>query len=124
MAREPALHRNIRFSLVAKLRWGTRLFVAGVCDPGTGLIETGYSQLQPETRLPQCRGRGLFPGMSTLQEIEEAVATLPEQEQKELFRYLENRLASKHPRKRMLPLVPSIGQPITQQEIDDALEAE
>ena len=43
MAREPALHRNIRFSLVAKLRWGTRLFVAGVCDPGTGLIETGYS---------------------------------------------------------------------------------
>jgi hypothetical protein len=62
--------------------------------------------------------------MSTLTEIEAAVATLPEQEQKELFRYLENRLTSKHPQNRKLPLVPSTGHPITQQEIDDALDAE
>jgi len=62
--------------------------------------------------------------MSTLTEIEAAVETLPPVEKQELLRYLERRLNAPVPGRRPLPLVPAIGQRITQQEIDDALEAD
>ena len=67
------------------MRFGTGLFVAGVCDSGTGLIETGYSL---QTRLPQSAGCGLFPGVSTLAEIEAAAEALPLDQKKELIDFL------------------------------------
>jgi hypothetical protein len=45
-----------------------------------------------QTRLPPRAGRGLFPGMSTLAEIEEAVEKLPEPEQETLLQHLSMRL--------------------------------
>jgi hypothetical protein len=69
------------------------LFAAGVCDPGTGLIETGYSL---QTGLPQSAMRGLFHGMSTLQEIEAAVQVLPRVEQEILYAHLGARLEGKN----------------------------
>lgn len=61
--------------------------------------------------------------MSTLAEIEAAVNRLAEPEQEELLRYLEERL--RRPQlDRHLPLVPTTGRPITQEEIDDALDAD
>jgi len=58
--------------------------------------------------------------MDTLHEIEAAVDALPETQQKELFRHLAERFHKPEP-KRHLPLVPTTGTSITQQDIDDAL---
>jgi hypothetical protein len=62
--------------------------------------------------------------MSNLTEIEAAVDALPSRQQLELFRHLAERLGQPHVLKRHLPLVPQTGRPITQEEIDDAVEAE
>ena len=63
--------------------------------------------------------------MSTLTEIEAAVESLPQEQKQELWSYLQRKLfrpptAARH----ALPLVPAHGRPITQQEIDDALDAD
>ena len=62
--------------------------------------------------------------MDTLPEIEAAVDALPLTKQKELLRRLAERLQEKQEPKRHLPLVPPTGDPITQQEIDDAIDAD
>jgi hypothetical protein len=62
--------------------------------------------------------------MDTLHEIEAAVDALPETQQKELFRHLATRFNQPEELKRQLPLVPPTGNPITQQEIDDALDSD
>jgi hypothetical protein len=65
--------------------------------------------------------------MDTLPEIEAAVDALPETEQKELFKHLAERLQEHQEHaelKRSLPLVPPTGNSITQQDIDDALDAD
>ncbi len=62
--------------------------------------------------------------MDTLHEIEAAVDALPETQQKELFRHLAERLQGQEELNRRLPLVPPTGNSITQQEIDDALDAD
>ena len=62
--------------------------------------------------------------MSTLAEIESAVDALPSPLQEELFRHLAERLGKPGDPKRRLPLVPATGRPITQEEIDDALDAD
>ena len=62
--------------------------------------------------------------MSTLAEIESAVKALPLPQQKELFQHLAERLNDRTEPKRRLPLVPATGSPITQTEIDDALDTE
>jgi hypothetical protein len=62
--------------------------------------------------------------MDTLHEIEAAVDALPETEQKELFRHLAERLQGQEELKRSLPLVPPTGNSTTQQDIDDALDAD
>ena len=76
--------------------------------------------LQTEIRLaPRRRGFHLI-----TPEIEAAVELLPSVEKQELLRYLERHLNEPAPGRRALPLVPASGQRITQQEIDDALEAD
>ncbi|MBI3853476.1 MAG: hypothetical protein HY298_24780 [Verrucomicrobia bacterium] len=62
--------------------------------------------------------------MSTLVEIEAAVDALPSPQQEALFRHLAQRLKKRSEPKRLLPLVPATGRPITQEEIDDALDAD
>ena len=62
--------------------------------------------------------------MDTLPEIEAAVDALPLTLQKELFRHLAERLEGQGEPKRRLPLVPPTGNPITQEDIDDALDAD
>jgi len=62
--------------------------------------------------------------MSTLVEIEAAVEKLAPPQQEELLRYLAERLQQHRLLKRRLPLVPATGRPITQEEIDDALDAD
>jgi hypothetical protein len=62
--------------------------------------------------------------MSTLAEIESAVNALPLPEQKKLLQHLAERLNGRTEAKRCLPLVPVTGRPITQEEIDDALDAD
>ena len=59
--------------------------------------------------------------MSTLAEIEAAVDALPSRQQEALFRHLAQRLKQGAAPKRLLPLVPATGRPITQEEIDDAV---
>ena len=61
--------------------------------------------------------------MDTLHEIEAAVDALPVTQQEELFRHLAERFKEQQESKR-LPLVPSTGNSITQQDIDDALDAD
>jgi hypothetical protein len=61
--------------------------------------------------------------MDTLPEIEAAVDALPVTQQKELLRRLGERLQNPEP-KRQLPLVAPTGNPITQEEIDDALDSD
>jgi len=61
--------------------------------------------------------------MDKLPEIEAAVDALPVTQQKELLRRLAKRLGQQEP-KRELPLVGPTGNPITQKEIDDALDAD
>jgi len=60
----------------------------------------------------------------TLAEIESAVNALPLPQQKELYRHLGERLNGQTEARRLLPLVPATGQPITQEEIDNALDAD
>ena len=62
--------------------------------------------------------------MDTLPEIEAAVDALPERQQKELFRHLAERFQGQEESKGHLPLVPPTGNSITQQDIDDALDAD
>lgn len=62
--------------------------------------------------------------MSTLTEIERAVDALPSPQQEELFRHLAARLRRRGEVKRLLPLVPATGRPITQEEIDDAFDSD
>jgi hypothetical protein len=64
--------------------------------------------------------------MSTLAEIENAVASLPLPQQEELVRHLLSRLqpSSTPATSRRLPLVAATGHPITQEKIDDALDAD
>ena len=64
--------------------------------------------------------------MSTLAEIENAVASLPLPQQEELVRHLLIRLQppSTPATSRRLALVPATGRPITQEEIDDAHDAD
>ena len=62
--------------------------------------------------------------MDTLPEIEAAVDALPVSQQKELLRRLAARLQEQQGPKRKLPLVAPTGNPITQKEIDDALDAD
>ena len=62
--------------------------------------------------------------MSTLVEIETAVAALPSPQQEELFRHLAERLKKRGEPKRRLPLVPATGNLITQEEINDALDSD
>jgi len=62
--------------------------------------------------------------MSTFAEIEAAVAALPSPQQEELLRHLAERLRKPQALKRRLPLVPPTGRPITQEEIDDAADAD
>lgn len=62
--------------------------------------------------------------MDTLPEIEAAVDALPVTQQKELLRRLAERLQRQQEPKRKLPLVAPTGNPITQEEIDDAIDAE
>ena len=62
--------------------------------------------------------------MDTLHEIEAAVDALPVTQQKELFRHLAERFQDQEEPKRHLPLVPPTGNSITQEDIDDALDAD
>jgi len=62
--------------------------------------------------------------MSTLSEIEAAVSELPSQQQEVLLRHLEERLRKQAESKGRLPQVPATGRPITQADIDDAIDAE
>ncbi len=62
--------------------------------------------------------------MDTLPEIEAAVDSLPETQQKELFRHLSERFQRQEAPKRRLPLVAPTGNSITQQDIDDALDSD
>lgn len=62
--------------------------------------------------------------MSTLAEIERAMDALPASQQEELFRHLAERLRKQAEPKRRLPLVPATGRPITQEEINDALDSD
>jgi hypothetical protein len=62
--------------------------------------------------------------VNTLPEIEAAVDTLPVTQQKELFRHLAERFKEQEGSKQQLPLVPPTGNSITQQDIDDALDAD
>lgn len=61
--------------------------------------------------------------MSTVVEIEEAIGQLPTSEQEALFRHLQEAMRLRE-KPRFLPMVPPTGQTITQQEIDDALDAD
>ncbi|MCX6911497.1 MAG: hypothetical protein NT167_00250 [Verrucomicrobia bacterium] len=62
--------------------------------------------------------------MSTIAEIEAVVDALPSTQQEELFRHLTERLRERQKSKRALPLVPSTGRPITQEEIDNAVDTD
>jgi hypothetical protein len=62
--------------------------------------------------------------MSTLSEIEAQVDALPSPQQEQLYRHLAALLGKSSEVKRCLPLVPSTGHPITQEEIDDALNSD
>jgi hypothetical protein len=66
----------------------------------------------------------MLSAMSTLNEIEAAVDALPLPQQAELLRFLAQRLEGQPEAKRRLPIVLPTGRPITQQEIDDALDAD
>lgn len=62
--------------------------------------------------------------MSTLAKIEAAMDAFLSPQQEALFRHLAQRLQERPEPKRRLPLVPATGRPITQEEIDDALDAD
>jgi hypothetical protein len=62
--------------------------------------------------------------MTTLAEIESAVDALPSPQQEKLFRHLAERLGRQSGTAPQLPLIPASGHPITQEEIDDALDSD
>lgn len=62
--------------------------------------------------------------METLPEIKAAVDALPLTQQKKLFRHLAERFQEPEKPERRLPLIPPTGTPITQQDIDDALDSD
>ena len=62
--------------------------------------------------------------MDTLPEIEAAVDALPITKQRELRRRLAQRLQDQEERKRQLSFVAPTGNPITQEDIDHALDAD
>jgi hypothetical protein len=62
--------------------------------------------------------------MFSLAEIEAAVDSLPPGQQEELLRHLADRLKPKNNPMRTIPMVPATGREITQQEIDDACDAD
>ena len=78
----------------------------------------------PSAHLNRSHGLLHSAHMSTLAEIEAAVDALPSLQQEQLFRHLAERLRKQPAPKRRLPLVPASGRPITQAEIDDALDAD
>jgi len=57
-------------------------------------------------------------------EIETAVDALPSPQQEALFRHLAERLKQRAEPGRRLPFVPATGNPITQVEINDALDSD
>jgi hypothetical protein len=61
--------------------------------------------------------------MDTLREIEAAIDALPVTQQKELFRHLAERFQKQEEPKRSLPLIPPTGNPINQEDIDDARDS-
>lgn len=98
-----------------------RIFVENVARArlwcASGFRRGDGKDLPPTERL--CH----IPAVSTLAEIESAVDALPLPQQKELFQNLAERLNDRTGPKRRLPLVPATGSPITQTEIDDALDS-
>jgi hypothetical protein len=62
--------------------------------------------------------------MNSLAEIESAVDSLPPPQQEELLRHLSERVRKQGRGNRQLPVVAATGREITQQEIDDASDAE
>lgn len=62
--------------------------------------------------------------MDTLPEIEAAVDALPVTQPRGLLRRLAQRLQNQEEPKRQLPFVVPTGNPFTQEDIDDALDAE
>lgn len=62
--------------------------------------------------------------MTTITEIEDAVEGLPAEQRKELIERLTRRVDRPSPSGRELPIVPATGHPITQKDIDDALDAD
>ena len=62
--------------------------------------------------------------MDTLPEIEAAVDALPVTQHKELLWRLARRFQNQEERKRQLPFVAPTGNPITQEDIDHALDAD
>ena len=57
-------------------------------------------------------------------EIETAVYALPSPQQEALFRHLAERLKKRAEPRRLLPLVPATGNPITHEEINDAIDSD
>jgi hypothetical protein len=62
--------------------------------------------------------------MTSLAEIEAAVDSLPPQQQELLLRHIADRLQQSSQRKANLPFIPASGRQITQEEIDDACDAD
>ncbi len=62
--------------------------------------------------------------LTEIADIESAVEALPPTQQKELLERLTRRLNPEQPSARVLPIIQPTGHPITQKEIDDALEAD
>jgi hypothetical protein len=62
--------------------------------------------------------------MNSLTEIEAAVDSLSQPQQQELLRYLAERVRKQGQPNWTLPTVGATGREITQQEIDDACDAE
>jgi hypothetical protein len=62
--------------------------------------------------------------MDKLPEIEVPVDALAEKQQEESFNHLAERLQEEEEPKRRLPVVPSTGNSITQQDVQDALDAD
>lgn len=62
--------------------------------------------------------------MTTLSEIEAAARQLPPRQQRELLDRLTKLLADKSGSAHAIPLVPATGKPISQKEIDDALDSD
>lgn len=62
--------------------------------------------------------------MNSLADIETAVESLSPTQQAELLRHLTERVRTQAVPKRQLPVIGATGREITQQEIDDACDAQ